>query len=332
MDNRQSAILFALNHLNLSPPSDEMLIMGGFDALYSSHFPKARFYSPFAGEVAQWAQAKHLPLSKDYTPRYVLIHTPQQSNESDFVIASALSVVAPNRLIMRCADNQAGGKTLSKRLSNFGCTTQDLSKQKCRVAWTQTPQIANQSIIATALKTGGIQKRTDEIYTQPGVFSWNHRDIGTDILLRHLPQNLSGNGADFGCGLGELSRFILNRYPDISALTCIDHDQRSIDCCIKNTSDFAQKTFCIWQDIPTQTNITGLDFIVMNPPFHTGKTEDKSLGKAFITKAHSALKSKGKLYMVANAHLPYEDLLQSLFGSISLLAKENGFKIFEAIR
>ena len=332
MNNKSTAIIFALNYLNLSPSPDEMLIIGEYDPLYSAHFPKAQFLSPFAGQVTTWTNAGH-PLFQHKRPiKTIILHAPQQTTESSFAIASALSIIEPDGIVMLVADNLAGGKTLNKRLMGFGCTTQDLSKQKCRVVWTNSPQTADQDIIKKSLEMGGIQARADGMQTQPGIFSWNHPDIGTQILLRNLPKNLSGNGADFGCGLGDISHFILRHHPDITTLLSIDHDQRAIDCCTKNLSDFAQKTSCIWQDIPTQTTITGLDFIIMNPPFHIGKIEDKNLGKSFITKAANALKPKGKLYMVANAHLPYDTVLQSSFSSVAVVAKENGFKIFEAVR
>ena len=32
-----------------------------------------------------------------------------------------------------------------------------------------------------------------------------------------------------------------------------------------------------------------LDFVVMNPPFHDGGTEDRSLGEAFIRRAAAVL-------------------------------------------
>ncbi len=332
MDNVVSAILFALNYLDVHVEPHNMVIMDRFHSLYSTEFPQAKFLSPFAGESAKWTKAGHAPLPSGDMAKIILVHAPQQSTEADFMIATALSMADSNGLVMVVADNQAGGKTLTKRMAGFGCPVQDLSKQKCRVTWTQSPHKADKDMISNALSKGSVQPRADGTQTQPGVFSWGSIDSGTQILLRHLPQTLSGKGADFGCGVGDISHFILQHNPDISELTCIDHDHRSVDCCTKNLSDFAQKVSCVWQDIPTQTNIKGLDFIVMNPPFHAGKTEDKDLGKAFITKAAHALKPKGILYMVANAHLPYDGLLQSLFGSVEMIAKENGFKIFVATR
>jgi 16S rRNA (guanine1207-N2)-methyltransferase len=39
----------------------------------------------------------------------------------------------------------------------------------------------------------------------PGVFSQNHLDVGTAVLLPYLNQVKSGRIADFGCGAGIIS-------------------------------------------------------------------------------------------------------------------------------
>ena len=73
-------------------------------------------------------------------------------------------------------------------------------------------------------------------------------------------------------------------------------------------------------------------FVVMNPPFHDGGAEDRSLGAAFIAAAARALKPGGRLLMVANRHLPYEAPLREAFGKVALLAETGGYKVHEARR
>lgn len=333
MEEHVKALLYAISYLGITMPHDAIVIRDKWHTLYSSNFPSALFSIPYAGDKLGWEKAGHKPYQSPKTTEFYILHSPQQSLESDYEIATALSALKAGGTLMVVASNQTGGKSLSKKLSAFGCPVNDISKHKCRVVWTTSPEKADIDRINLALKVGGILKRRDDdIYTQPGIFSWDHQDSGTKTLLTHLPHTLSGKGADFGCGLGELSLFILKNFPDITSLTCIDHDVRAIECCKKNLEPFVEKAAFLCQDIPRQTHITNLDFIVMNPPFHIGKTEDKNLGLSFIDKAAAALKKGGILYMVANSHLPYEDSLASHFSRVTLLAKENGFKVFEAVR
>ncbi len=69
-----------------------------------------------------------------------------------------------------------------------------------------------------------------------------------------------------------------------------------------------------------------------NPPFHDGGAEDQALGKIFIQRAADSLRSGGTLWLVANAHLPYEATLRERFRSVETVAQEGGYKVFEARR
>ena len=68
----------------------------------------------------------------------------------------------------------------------------------------------------------------------------------------------------------------------------------------------------------------------MNPPFHDGGAEDRSLGVAFIQNAAQALRRGGACWIVANRHLPYESALAAAFVTVEVRADAHGYKIFEA--
>jgi len=72
------------------------------------------------------------------------------------------------------------------------------------------------------------------------------------------------------------------------------------------------------------------DFIVTNPPFHVGRADEPQLGRAFIAAAADALDPRGRLWLVANRHLPYESILDERFATVRTVTAEHGFKVFEA--
>ena len=73
--------------------------------------------------------------------------------------------------------------------------------------------------------------------------------------------------------------------------------------------------------------------IVSNPPFHTqGRADRPDIGRRFIAVAAEALKPGGRLWLVANRHLPYEEVLNASFGSVRTVAQQDGFKIIEAVK
>ncbi len=70
----------------------------------------------------------------------------------------------------------------------------------------------------------------------------------------------------------------------------------------------------------------------MNPPFHTGRAVDPSLGRAFVQAAAAMLKPSGQLWMVANRHLPYETTLAQAFVQSEEVAGDTKFKILRGAR
>lgn len=178
-----------------------------------------------------------------------------------------------------------------------------------------------------AITEGALREVAPGVWTQPGVFSWDRLDPGTERLLEHL-EGLTGIGADLGCGLGVLSRRAL-RSPEIKAITLIDIDRRAIEAAGRNIDD--PRASFVHGDVRT-TPLEGLNFVIMNPPFHAGGLEDRSLGQTFIRRAAAALRRGGRLRMVANIDLPYEALLDELFARVTPLEKGGGFKLFEAVK
>jgi 16S rRNA (guanine1207-N2)-methyltransferase len=75
-----------------------------------------------------------------------------------------------------------------------------------------------------------------------------------------------------------------------------------------------------------------MDAVVMNPPFHTSRDADPAIGQAFIRAAHGMLAQNGKLWVVANRHLPYESTLGEFFAEVSEIAGDRSFKVLEAVR
>ena len=262
----------------------------------------------------------------------VCILVPKSMVEARYLIARGVSLLKSGGQIVCAANNKAGGSRLKKMLQDFG--VQDLhdeSKNKARAVWGNVPDYHVENINA-AINAGEEQDvMAGDFVSQAGVFGWNRVDKGSEILTRYLPDNLKGNGADFGCGYGYLSQFLLSKYPKIRKLHCVDADYRSVELCRKNLINFNQNKEFIWQDLTRRCNeLNNLNFIVMNPPFHEGKKTDTSIGHKFIETAHESLSRGGCLWMVANSHLAYENVLESNFSDVKKVHEGQGFKVMSA--
>lgn len=169
----------------------------------------------------------------------------------------------------------------------------------------------------------------DGYYTTAGVFSDGQVDKGSAVLAAALPAKLPARMADLGAGWGYLSAQAITRN-GIKSLALIEAEALSLDCARRNVTD-PRATFH-WADATRFKPDTAFDGIVMNPPFHTSRSGDPGLGQAFIAAAARLLAPHGKLWMVANRHLPYEDALSQHFRNVDELPGSPAFKIIHATR
>ena len=247
---------------------------------------------------------------------------PPGAMERRYVLALLLRALKPGAELVAMAPKDKGGARLKKELEGFGCAVEEGAKRHHRICHARRPEEvagAGQAIAE------GAPRILDGLWSQPGVFSWDRIDPGTAALIEVLPP-LAGQGADLGCGIGVLAHAVLAG-PNVTRLQLIDIDRRAVDCARRNVDD--PRAGFAWADA-TSEPLDGLDFVVMNPPFHAAGWETKALGQRFIEAAHRALRKGGTLWMVANLHLPYEGVLEPLFARVERRDGGGPYKVFEA--
>nr|WP_256474294.1 class I SAM-dependent methyltransferase [Lutimaribacter sp. EGI FJ00013] len=165
--------------------------------------------------------------------------------------------------------------------------------------------------------------------TLPGVFSADGVDPASNLLAGALPKTLGKTVADLGAGWGYLARVMLER-PEVTELHLVENDHSALDCARRNVDDPRARFH--WDDATTWRPERALDAVVMNPPFHSGRAADPGLGQSFIASAAACLAPHGRLWLVANRHLPYEAALQTHFAQVDEIAGDNRFKVLSAHR
>jgi 16S rRNA (guanine1207-N2)-methyltransferase len=258
----------------------------------------------------------------------VVIQAPPGAIERRFVLAHALRALIAGGVLVALAPKRLGGSRLAAELRGFGCEVGEQARAHHRICRSARP--ARPTMLREAIAEGALQFLPAlGLWTQPGVFSWNRIDPGAALLLAQ-PWAPSGSGADFGCGLGVLAQPVLAS-PSVTTLSLFDIDARAIAAARLNLADtrvsFLQHDL---RQIPS--GLAGLDFVVMNPPFHDGGVEDRALGQAFIETSAEVLRPGAVLRLVANLGLPYEAILGRCFTAHVRLAQANGYKVLEARR
>lgn len=265
----------------------------------------------------------------------VLLRAPRQAEEARFLLARGWAATAPGGTMIVAAANDAGGRRLVDYVAPHVPAFTEWSKHKCRIV--ALPKTDNAAFPTQWLEQGDWQvQAATGLRTRPGLFSWDRVDPATALLLRVMDINdLSGAGADLGCGIGVIADHVFTHAPKVKSMLCADADARAVAAARYNlqTRHPGRETSMLWADL-SQGALQGggLDFMITNPPFHTEKKQAVALGQSFITLAAGALRRGGVLWMVANAHLPYEEILQKNFSGFSSVAREGGFKILRAVR
>lgn len=273
--------------------------------------------------------AERLDAVPDGSLSALVMLAPPGTLERRHAVALAIRASCVGAPMTIFAPKDKGGARLARELTAFGAEVDEASRRHHRICFTRRP--VDPVGLQDAIAAGGLQFiETLGLWTQPGVFSWDKIDAGSAMLAAEAPV-LSGIGADLGCGTGYLARAVLAASPAIARMTLVDVDRRAIDCAGRNVVD-ARARF-LWGDVrEAAMDANGLDFVIMNPPFHDGGAEDRALGLSFIRRTAEILKRGGRCWLVANRHLPYEAVMMPLFASVRAVVQRDGFKVYEAIR
>ena len=268
--------------------------------------------------------------------KLVLLLPPRQREEARALFARAVMHAEGGGVVLACVPNAEGAKSAQADLEALLGSVSHLSKHKCRVFWGM-PKVSShhRDLLDTWLQRERPQPNAAGYFSRPGLFAWDRIDTASALLAAHLPDDLHGQVADFGAGYGFLAAQIVARCPHITALDLYEAEARALEPARLNTERALRESgrelaFAVhWHDVTTGIE-RRYDAIVSNPPFHQGRADLPDLGRAFIARAANALLPPGRLWLVANRHLPYESTLASHFQQVRSVAMQDGFKVIEA--
>ena len=291
-------------------------------------------FKPEADALAQAGLAVNVA-DRAKTYELVLILPPRQRDEARALMARAAAMTKPGGRIIVAQSNDEGARSSENDLAQLAGDVESMSKHKCRVFWTASLARLNVSLVAQWQELDAVRSIADgRFMSRPGIFAWDRIDVASALLAEHLPTNLAGRAADLGAGFGYLSAELLTRCPGIVALDAYEAENRALQLARVNLKSFEARTPIDyrWHDVAAGLPDT-YDVIVTNPPFHAQRAIDRpDIGRRFIAVAADALRPGGKLWLVANRHLPYEHVLSENFGSVRTVVQQHGYKIIEAVR
>lgn len=176
-----------------------------------------------------------------------------------------------------------------------------------------------------------IFNRHFSLKTDLGVFSKNGIDEGTYAFLKVLiPLQLKGRILDVGCGYGALGLTLASFIPS-SDFVLVDVNDRALNLASENIKRLnLRNVTCLRSDI--YQNVEGqFDSIVINPPIRAGK---KVIYQMF-SGAYDYLVDGGSLFIVirkSHGAFSARDYIESVFGNCTLLKRDKGYYIYQAIK
>ena len=251
----------------------------------------------------------------------VLITLPRSRDAARARIALGASLTAPGGALWIDGQKTDGIEAMLKEIKGFSGISELHSKAHGKIARLDDPAAIPADWAGQPLSPA------PGFTTQAGVFSAEAIDPGSAMRAAALPEKLPTRIVDLGAGWGWLSAEILKR-PGVGVLHLVEADHAALECAKLNVTDPRARFH--WDDARSFKLPEPVNGVIMNPPFHAGRSADPALGASFIRAAASLLTGAGRLWMVANRHLPYEAELAKYFADVSEIGGDNRFKILTA--
>ena len=175
-----------------------------------------------------------------------------------------------------------------------------------------------------------IKGKTLSFISDNGVFSKNHVDSATELLVKTIYDEVTGKILDVGCGYGVIG-ITLATNKKVTEVTMIDINHRALELAKRNAirNKVEEKTKVIESNGFEQIK-EKYDVVVTNPPIRAGK----SVIYQIYADAKEHLLDGGALYIVINkkhgapSTIKY---LEKLFGNVEVLDKKAGFNVIKCV-
>jgi 16S rRNA (guanine1207-N2)-methyltransferase len=141
------------------------------------------------------------------------------------------------------------------------------------------------------------------VTTAGGVFSPDHIDQGTNVLLAHLDESpAGGNILDIGCGWGPIALSLASASPK-ATVWAVDVNQRSLDLTAANAKRLGLSNIkCVKpEEVPAEIQFSG---IWSNPPIRVGKEVLHDILLTWLPR----LQEQAEAYLVVQKNLGADSL------------------------
>ncbi|MBF4661884.1 16S rRNA (guanine(1207)-N(2))-methyltransferase RsmC [Cronobacter malonaticus] len=256
----------------------------------------------------------------------LIYYWPKNKPEAQFQLMNLLSLLPVGTDVFVVGENRSGVRSAEAMLEPY-CTLNKVdSARRCGL---YHGRLEKQPEFNADGWWGEYQVDDLTIKTLPGVFSRDGLDVGSDLLLSTLSPNTKGKVLDVGCGAGVLAAVLASHSPKVR-LTLCDVSAPAVEASRATLAANGFEGEVVASNVFSE--IKGrFDMIISNPPFHDGMETSFEAAQTLIRSAVRHLNIGGELRIVANAFLPYPNVLDETFGNHEVLAQTGRFKVYRAV-
>lgn len=214
------------------------------------------------------------------------------------------------------------------------------ARQKSRVLVARGPHDGRDPVPAASV-VDGLQIRAFG-----GAFAGARLDIGTRLLLAHLPESfpsrVSGSvGAgtpedpllDLACGTGVIAAHLALRHPDLHVVAS-DQSAVAVASALATmaANGVGDRVRVVRDDAMRSRPDASASFIALNPPFHSGAAVSDRVAPRLFADAARVLRPGGELWCVWNSPLGYRGTLERIVGPTRQIARDAKFTVTASTR
>ncbi|EOI5758575.1 16S rRNA (guanine(1207)-N(2))-methyltransferase RsmC [Cronobacter turicensis] len=256
----------------------------------------------------------------------LIYYWPKNKPEAQFQLMNLLSLLPVGTDIFVVGENRSGVRSAEAMLEAYCPLNKIDSARRCGL---YHGRLEKQPEFNADGWWGEYQVDELTIKTLPGVFSRDGLDVGSDLLLSTLSPHTKGKVLDVGCGTGVLAAALASHSPKVR-LTLCDVSAPAVEASRATLAANGFEGEVIASNVFSE--IKGrFDMIISNPPFHDGMETTFEAAQTLIRSAVRHLNIGGELRIVANAFLPYPNVLDETFGNHEVLAQTGRFKVYRAV-
>ena len=255
-----------------------------------------------------------------------IYYWPKNKPEAQFQLMNILSLLPVGTDIFVVGENRSGVRSAEQMLADYAPLNKVDSARRCGL---YHGRLEKQPTFDAEKFWNEYALGDLTIKTLPGVFSRDGLDVGSELLLSTLTPHTKGKVLDVGCGAGVLATVLASHSPKVRLTLCdvsapaVDASRATLAANGLEGEVFASNVF---------SDVTGrFDMIISNPPFHDGLQTSLEAAQTLIRGAVRHLNSGGELRIVANAFLPYPQVLDEVFGFHEVLAQTGRFKVYRTV-